>query len=84
MINALRICSAVTRFGALTQNKTAIFISHRLSSCRFCDTIVVFDNGCVIEQGSHSQLLNHQGKYSELWNAQAQYYTSEAHAQRTD
>lgn len=73
-----------TRFGALTQNKTAIFISHRLSSCRFCDTIVVFDNGCVIEQGSHSQLLNHQGKYSELWNAQAQYYTSEAHAQRTD
>lgn len=71
----------------LLTNKLSSFdkyLVRQQSSCRFCDTIVVFDNGCVIEQGSHSQLLNHQGKYSELWNAQAQYYTSEAHAQRTD
>ena len=56
-------------------NKTAIYISHRLSSCRFCDDIAVFHEGRLIQRGSHEELLrDQQGKYYELWNAQAQYY----------
>ena len=63
-------------FNTITGDKTAIYISHRLASCRFCDNIVVFDNGSIIQHGSHENLLSDQnGKYYELWNAQAQYYT---------
>ncbi|MBQ8566957.1 MAG: ABC transporter ATP-binding protein [Clostridia bacterium] len=63
-------------FNTITGDKTAIYISHRLASCRFCDNIVVFDNGSIIQHGSHESLLsNKNGKYHELWTAQAQYYT---------
>lgn len=56
-------------------DRTAIYISHRLSSCRFCANILVFDNGTVVQQGSHDELLSdNSGKYHELWHAQAQYY----------
>lgn len=56
-------------------DKTSIYISHRLSSCRFCEEILVFDKGRIVEQGSHEKLLEQQeGKYHALWNAQAQYY----------
>ncbi len=64
------------RFNDMVKDKTAVYISHRLSSCRFCDRILVFDNGQLIQDGSHENLLeNPDGKYSELWNAQAQYYS---------
>ncbi len=64
-----------SRFNDMVKDKTAVYISHRLSSCRFCDRILVFDNGQLIQDGSHENLLeNTGGKYSELWNAQAQYY----------
>ena len=57
------------------KENTAIFISHRLSSCRFCDDIAVFHEGQLIQRGNHDMLLSDtQGKYHELWNAQAQYY----------
>ncbi len=56
-------------------DKTAIYISHRLSSCKFCDEIVVFDAGKIIQQGAHEALLaDESGEYAQLWNAQAQYY----------
>ena len=63
-----------THFNDIITNCTAIYISHRLSSCRFCDEIAVFHQGSVIEQGSHEELLGQGGQYSELWHAQAQYY----------
>lgn len=64
-----------SRFNDMVKDKTAVYISHRLSSCRFCDRILVFNNGQLIQDGSHELLLENQnGKYSELWNAQAQYY----------
>lgn len=66
------------KFDQIAGDKTAIYISHRLSSCKFCDEIVVFDNGQVIQQGAHQQLLEDKnGKYCALWNAQAQYYAKE-------
>ena len=61
-------------FDQMVQDKTSIYISHRMSSCRFCDNILVFDEGQIIESGSHEQLMKEGGLYSELWNAQAQYY----------
>jgi len=64
-----------SRFNELIGDKTAIFVSHRLSSCRFCHDIAVFHEGRLIQRGSHDELLGDQGgKYAELWNAQAQYY----------
>ncbi len=62
------------RFNEIAGIRTAIYISHRLSSTRFCDDILVFHNGNVIQRGSHDELVSSDGKYAELWNAQAQYY----------
>lgn len=64
------------KFSEITGDKTAIYISHRLSSCKFCDEIAVFDEGRVVQQGTHEALLaDEQGRYHALWTAQAQYYT---------
>ncbi len=59
----------------LVANKTAVFISHRLSSCRFCNDIIVFDKGRIVQRGNHDTLVEKEGKYRALWNAQAKYYT---------
>lgn len=61
-------------FQKLVEHKTAVFISHHLSSCRFCDDIAVFDRGQLVQRGSHDVLAAEPGKYRQLWNAQAQYY----------
>ena len=63
-----------SRFNSFVENKTAIYISHRLSSCAFCDRIAVFDNSKLVEIGTHNELVSANGKYAELWNAQASYY----------
>ena len=61
-------------FDRMVGRKTAIYISHRLASCRFCEDILVFDNGQVVQRGSHEQLEAQDGLYRELWMAQAGYY----------
>ena len=64
-----------SKFNEIVGEKTAIYISHRLSSCRFCDDIAVFHEGGLVQRGSHGTLIDDEGgKYHELWNAQAQYY----------
>lgn len=64
------------QFNSLIQDKTAIYISHRLSSSRLCDYIAVFEAGNIIEYGTHDELIVRKGKYAELFNIQAQYYTA--------
>lgn len=61
-------------FNQMVKGKTAIFISHRLSSTRFCDKIVMFEDGRIIEEGTHEQLINANGKYRNMFQVQAQYY----------
>lgn len=64
------------KFDAIAGDKTAVYISHRLSSCKFCDEIVVFDAGQIVQTGSHDALVSDgAGLYAQLWHAQAQYYT---------
>ena len=64
-------------FNEIVADKTAIYISHRLSSARFCDSIVVFKDGGVIECGTHDELMKHGGVYAELFQIQAQYYVGD-------
>lgn len=62
-------------FSLMVDQKTAIYISHRLSSCRFCDEITVFDGGRIVQKGTHAELVKDKtGPYFALWNAQAKYY----------
>lgn len=66
-----------SKFNEIAGEKTTLYISHRLASCRFCDDILVFDNGKIVQNGKHDALVEDKGgKYFELWNAQAQYYTT--------
>lgn len=62
------------QFETLVGGKTAVYISHRLSSCKFCDRIAVFSEGRVAEYGTHDELLGLGGIYAEMFAAQAQYY----------
>lgn len=64
-----------TRFNELIGDKTTIYISHRLSSCKFCDKIAVFHGGELIQYGTHDELIDQSGsQYEEMFMAQAQYY----------
>lgn len=62
-------------FNSMIHGKTAIYISHRMSSCKFCDDIIVLDGGRIAERGNHEKLISENGIYAALYNAQAQYYT---------
>ncbi len=62
------------RFGEMAGEKTAVCISHRLSSCRFCDRIAVFEKGRLVQVGTHDSLTAEAGAYQRLWDAQARYY----------
>ena len=62
------------KYFELTKVSTSVFISHRLSSTRFCDRILFLENGEIVEEGSHSQLMSLNGKYAKLYEVQSQYY----------
>ncbi|MCH5269524.1 MAG: ABC transporter ATP-binding protein [Lachnospiraceae bacterium] len=67
-----------SRFDELVGTKTAVYISHRLSSCQFCDDILVIDGGQAVQRGNHEELLSDkEGLYYLLWNTQAQHYKEE-------
>ena len=62
------------RYADLTKGKTSIFISHRLSSTRFCDRILFMENGKITESGTHEELMEKNGKYAALFALQSKYY----------
>ena len=61
-------------FSALTENKTVILISHRLGATRLADRVLVFDDGRIVEDGSHEQLMRHNQLYTKMYHSQAQWY----------
>ena len=61
----------------MMKDKTILYISHRLSSCCFCDKIIVWKDGRIVEMGTHSELLEENGEYRRLWDAQSEYYRGE-------
>ena len=64
-----------SHFDEMVKDKTSIYISHRMSSCRFCDTILVFDEGTLKQIGTHDELMQESNQvYAKLWDAQAKYY----------
>ena len=62
------------QYAQLVENKTSIFISHRLSSTRFCDRILFLEDGKIKESGTHEELMNLEGSYANMFNIQSQYY----------
>lgn len=66
------------KYNDLTKNRTAIYISHRLSSTRFCDRIILLDHGTIAEIGTHDELMKLSGKYKNLFEIQSQYYKCNA------
>ncbi|MCI5774329.1 MAG: ABC transporter ATP-binding protein/permease [Erysipelotrichaceae bacterium] len=62
------------KYARLVKDKTSIFISHRLSSTRFCDRILFLEKGKIIEDGTHEQLLQQNGEYAHMFEVQSQYY----------
>ena len=62
------------RYGEMTGGRTSIYISHRLASTRFCDRIILLENGVIAEEGTHDELLRKGGRYAELFEIQSRYY----------
>lgn len=61
----------------LAINKTVIFISHRLSTTKMVDRIYMFENGSIIEEGNHDELMTLDGKYAQMFKMQAEKYKSD-------
>ena len=68
--------------GAAMVNRTSIYISHRLSSTRFCDRIILLEHGSIIEEGTHESLLAAGGRYAALYDMQSRYYKEEEERKR--
>ncbi len=65
------------RYSELTEGRTSLFISHRLSSTRFCDRILMLEGGRIVEQGSHEELMEKKGVYYQLFQIQSHYYQND-------
>ena len=61
-------------YASLMQKRSAVFISHRLASTRFCSRILLLEDGKILEEGTHETLLSANGRYQELFETQARYY----------
>jgi len=62
------------KYGQLTAGKTSLYISHRLASTRFCDRVLMLEDGAIVESGTHEELLAMRGKYYQLYEIQSAYY----------
>ena len=76
-LDALAENEMYEKYATLVQEKTSIFISHRLSSTRFCDRIFYLENGEIVESGAHEELMAKGGSYAHMFDVQSQYYQKE-------
>ena len=76
-LDALAESALYERFDGFVQGKSAVYVSHRLSSTRFCDHIAMFEDGTLAEYGTHTELMEQKGKYAHMFDLQAQYYKEE-------
>ena len=73
-IDPLSESEVLKKFLNMSKNKTSIIISHRIGICKFVDRIIVMKNGEIVEEGSHSQLIEKNGEYQKLYEAQSKWY----------
>lgn len=76
-LDALAESEMYEKYSSLINDKTSVFISHRLSSTKFCDRIIMLNHGKIIEEGTHHELLRKNGEYAKMFNIQASYYKEE-------
>ena len=76
-LDAIAEAKSYENFNSMAGGRTCVYISHRLSSTKFCDAIAMFADGQLVEYGNHETLMEKQGRYAELFRIQAQYYTEE-------
>lgn len=79
-LDALAEAEIYENFSSLVEGKTAVYISHRLASTRFCDKIALFDVDGLAEYGNHEELMEQKGKYYDMFVIQGKYYQEEATA----
>ena len=65
------------KYSKAARNRTSVFISHRLSSTRFCDRIILLEDARIREEGTHDELMKQKGRYAELFEIQSKYYKDE-------
>jgi len=73
-LDAIAESDIYNRYQELTAGHTSVYISHRLASTRFCDRIILLENGLIAEEGTHEKLLAEEGRYAELFKLQSKYY----------
>ena len=82
-LDALAEYELYQSFDKMMEGKSAVYISHRLSSTRFCDRIAMFMDGRIVEYGTHEELLDKQGEYAKMFEVQAQYYEKDGRGEDT-
>lgn len=76
-LDAIAESEIYQKYGEVLYEKTALFISHRLASTRFCDKILFLENGKIVEEGTHEQLMKREGGYAYMFQVQSKYYKEE-------
>ncbi len=74
-LDALAETGIYESYHTLLKKPAVLFISHRLASTRFCDRILMLEDGKIIEEGTHGQLMEQRGRYYELFQVQSRYYS---------
>lgn len=73
-LDAIAESKVYKKYNKMSENKTSIFISHRLASTKFCNRIILMEDGKILEEGTHTELLNKSGRYKEMFDVQSRYY----------